>query len=94
MLWVLIRIASALHKNIYVVGTQAILMSTHNICFYRELTKIILELSSNTLVICSTDVDHSRQGAHQTVWMCRLTSLTVYTSFSRSCFVLLFVCLC
>ena len=30
-------------------------MSTHNICFYEELTKIILELSSNTLLICSTD---------------------------------------
>ena len=30
----------------YVVGTrEAILMSTHNICFYGELTKIILQLS-------------------------------------------------
>ena len=29
-------------------------MSTHNICFYGELTKIILELLSNTLLICST----------------------------------------
>ena len=28
-------------------------MSTHNICFYGELTKIILQLSSNTLRICS-----------------------------------------
>ena len=35
MLWVLIRIASA-----------AILLSTHNICFYRELMKSILQLSS------------------------------------------------
>ena len=34
---------------------EAILMSTHNICFYGELTRIILELSSNTLLICSTD---------------------------------------
>ena len=33
---------------------EAILMSTHNICFYTELTKIILELSSNTLLICAT----------------------------------------
>ena len=38
----------------YVVDThynhlaEAILMSTHNICFYGELTKIILQLSSNT----------------------------------------------
>ena len=33
-----------LHKT-YV---EAILMSTHNICFYGELMKIILQLSSNT----------------------------------------------
>ena len=31
-----------------------LLMSIHNICFYGELTKIILELSSNTHLICST----------------------------------------
>ena len=31
-------------------------MSTHNICFYGELTNIILHLSSNTLLICSSDV--------------------------------------
>ena len=30
-------------------------MSTHNICFYGEITKIIPKLSSNTLLICSTD---------------------------------------
>ena len=30
-------------------------MSTHNICFYGELTKIILQLSSNTLLICSSE---------------------------------------
>ena len=30
-------------------------MSTHNICFYGEMTKIILQLSSNTHLICSTD---------------------------------------
>ena len=29
-------------------------MSTHNICFYGELRKITIELSSNTLLICST----------------------------------------
>ena len=29
----------------------AILMSTHNVCFYGELTKIILQLSSNTHLI-------------------------------------------
>ena len=30
-------------------------MSTHNICFYGELMKIILQLSSNTNLICSSD---------------------------------------
>ena len=29
-------------------------MSTHNICFYGKLTKIIPKLSSNTLLICYT----------------------------------------
>ena len=32
---------------------MAILMSTHNICFYGEITKIIPKLSLNTLLICS-----------------------------------------
>ena len=32
-------------------------MSTHNICFYGEITKIIPKLSSNTLLICSTEED-------------------------------------
>ena len=39
------------HQNRLV---EAILMSTHNISFYGKLTKIILQLSSNTLLICST----------------------------------------
>ena len=43
MLWVLIRIG------------EAILMSTHNICFYGEITKIIPKFSSNTLLICSSE---------------------------------------
>ena len=34
--------------------TEAILMSTHNICFYGELIKIIPQLSSNTLLIRSS----------------------------------------
>ena len=29
-------------------------MSTHNICFYGEIMKIIPKLSSNTFLICST----------------------------------------
>ena len=31
-------------------------MSTHNICFYGEIIKIIPQLSPNTHLICSTDV--------------------------------------
>ena len=34
-------------------GGKAILMSFHNLRFYGELTKIILQLSLNTLLICS-----------------------------------------
>ena len=30
-------------------------MGTHNICFYGELSKIVLQLSLNTLFICSSD---------------------------------------
>ena len=36
------------------VLAEAILMNTHNIPFYGELTKIILQSSLNTLLICST----------------------------------------
>ena len=45
----------------YVMGTRqnrlakAILMSAHNICFYGEISKIILQLSSNTLLIYKTN---------------------------------------
>ena len=48
MLWVLIRIASLKQS------AEAILMSTHNICFYGQLTNIILQLSSNILLMCSS----------------------------------------
>ena len=40
--------------NVFMENVRAILMSTHNIRFYEELTKIILQLSSNTPFICST----------------------------------------
>ena len=35
------------------IDKEAILMSTHNICFYGEISKIIPKLTLNTL--CSTD---------------------------------------
>ena len=34
----------------YVVGTQALLMNTHNRCIYEEIEKIILEVSSILLL--------------------------------------------
>ena len=40
--------------NICFYGADSILISTH-ICFYGELTKIILQLSSNTHHICFTE---------------------------------------
>ena len=64
MLWVLIRIASyniCFYKNVscgYSLENrlgEAILMSTHNICFYAEMLKIVPKLSPNTLLICATD---------------------------------------
>ena len=46
MLWVLIRrVDSNEHP------AEAILMSTHNVCCYGELKKIMLELSPNTLSV-------------------------------------------
>ena len=48
MLWLLIRIALA-----YVVGAhyngKMILMSTHNIGFYEEISKIITQVSPNII---------------------------------------------
>ena len=40
--------------GVHIRIAEEILMSTCNICFYGELTKIILQLSQNTLLICST----------------------------------------
>ena len=40
------------------MNLEVILMSTHNICFYGKLTKIIFQLSSNTIRICSTELIH------------------------------------
>ena len=42
------------------IGAEAILMSTHNIGFYEDLTKIIFELSSNTHLISSANSPHKR----------------------------------
>ena len=42
MLWVLLRIDSDEHQqHMFLWRTEAILMSTHNKCFYGELSKII-----------------------------------------------------
>ena len=46
-------------------------MSTQNIGFYEDLTKIIFQLSSNMHLISSSEVWNNK-GADQTVWLCRL----------------------
>ena len=66
MLWVLIRIASRL-------------MSTHNICFYGEIVKIIPELSSNTL-ICPI--------AHYSVIKPLCSNFRIFTAIFRTFMVL------
>ena len=46
-------------------------MSTHNLCFYGEITKIILKLFSNTLLIfCSTAEDPPCSWVMVGVWGC------------------------
>ena len=45
-------------------------MSTHNLCFNGELTKIILQLSSNTLLICSSGWGGEELG-ESVKWLCR-----------------------
>ena len=53
--WVFIRIEVILHKNICCGYSLESPQRGHNICFYGELTKIILQLSSDTL-ICSSNI--------------------------------------
>ena len=69
MLWVLIRIASP------------ILMSTHNVSFYGELTKIILQLSSNTLLVCSTGLLPVCQQFPFPYFYCACKNASLTTSF-------------
>ena len=40
-------------------------MSNHNLCFHGELTKIIHQLSSNTHLICSTDIKETSEKTRQ-----------------------------
>ena len=50
-------------------------MSTHNIGFYEDLTKIIFELSSNTHLISSAVFEFCRkQACRSAVLLCRLIS--------------------
>ena len=60
-------------------NAEAILMRTRNVCFYGELTKIILELSSNTLLICSTDAgDDIQTGSLQTDYLPNIESFQLF----------------
>ena len=49
MLWVLIKMPRRGVSNGYPQHGEAILMSTHNICFYGGLMKIILLLSNHQI---------------------------------------------
>ena len=50
------KICLFLHKNLCCgYSLESILMSAHNICFYGELVKFILQLSSDILLIFSTE---------------------------------------
>ena len=44
-------------------------MSTHNIGFYEDLTKIIFELSSNTHLISSAAMQPKKQTRGSKVWI-------------------------
>ena len=58
--------------------TEAILMSTYNICFYGELMKVIskLHVSSNTHLICSTKVAPGTEMLlHENVVMLKLKNI-------------------
>ena len=60
----------------------AILMSTHNICFYGEISKMIPKLSSNTLHIFSTDRSRSPTLARRMVRVSKTAVFTLYTNLS------------
>ena len=58
-------------------------MSTHNICFYGDVTKIILQLSSNTLLICSTHAS-ALHDEHEILYGLFLCSEMLNSSFFRN----------
>ena len=71
-----------------------ILMITHNLCFYGELTKIILQLSWNTLLICSS----VHQEESDLVLFCSVPKLnfiaviSLFLNFQTLCNILIFIC--
>ena len=58
-------------------------MSTHNIHFYGKLTKIILQFSSNTLLICSSVTMLSNKLEHgKTTKLCLCLARTQFSLYS------------
>ena len=52
---------------------ELILMSTHNMCCYGELTKIILRLPSNALLICFTVIEPTHdEPPHEKTCLCHM----------------------
>ena len=47
-------------------------MSTHNIGFYEDMTKIIFELSSNSHLISSTALVNIHQESSKSLQLCKL----------------------
>ena len=73
----LIRIASPLRG-------EAILMSTHNIGLYEDLTKIIFELSSNTHLISSADTIKTMEDERPQFFLSENQYLNVIVSLKLS----------
>ena len=84
MLWVLIRITSAKHM-LWVLISKAILMSTHNICFYGEITKFIPKLSSLSACFTVTVIFLSFRTDRPGQTVQRSSLIRVYTVCNSLC---------
>ena len=64
---------------------ESVLMSTHNVCFCGEIMKIIPKYSSNTLLICFTDMHTSENmifSGHGSLQRCEFQT---YSSKDSAC---------
>ena len=61
-------------------------MSIHNLCFYGEISKIVLQFSPNTLPICSSDHTFSYIGTLSLIHCSGILGTKHPTFFSLLCF--------